>query len=66
MTKTTKEYLEEPNQCPVCNSSNIDGNGVEIEMGEAFQEVGCNTCNAVWIDHYELAGYRLIEAGDQK
>lgn len=42
--------------CPVCQSTDIAGQSVEINAGEAFQQVSCHTCDAQWCDIYTLTG----------
>jgi hypothetical protein len=53
-----KEYIEKGgNSCPFCGSTAIDGNGVEIEKGKAFQPCSCNRCGKEWTDIYILVGF---------
>ena len=49
--------------CPECSSEEIEGDSVEIEDGEAIQEVTCIHCNAIWYDVYKLTNQiRVISA----
>lgn len=41
---------------PACNSSNLEGQGVEIDAGIASQEVICPECGWSWTDLYQLIG----------
>jgi transcription elongation factor Elf1 len=53
--KTQKQYLENPNRCPFCNSTNIEAghwNGETMAV-----EVICNTCEKQWYEFYKLTGY---------
>lgn len=43
--------------CPSCKSENIEGDDVVVDDGIAHQEMGCNDCNAMWEDTYQLTGY---------
>jgi transposase-like protein len=67
MTKKTKEPLTDEqyvkkggNCCPFCRSTNIEGEGVDVNEGGASQECTCQDCNASWYDHYDLKGYQVI------
>ena len=42
-------------RCPHCGSQDLEGQSVEINQGEAVQEVGCDSCGACWYDIYVLA-----------
>lgn len=54
------EYIKAAGEgCPFCKSTNIDGEGVQIEPGIAIQEVGCNECYAEWEDHYKIDHIRV-------
>jgi transposase-like protein len=43
--------------CPFCSSDEIEGDGVEIDGGDAYQDVTCNDCGAEWSDRYQLASF---------
>lgn len=43
-------------QCPRCNSSNVDGEGVDIRGDHAVQECVCCECGCTWRDVYMLIG----------
>lgn len=54
------EYMESGGiHCPVCKSKNIVGESVEIDAGIAWQEVGCDDCDADWVDNYTLTSVRM-------
>ncbi|WP_199097179.1 hypothetical protein [Dyella sp. ASV21] len=58
---TQSEYLTvRGTQCPYCHSQDVEGSEVDINEGGATQEIGCNTCNAEWIDTYTLTGYMEV------
>ena len=40
--------------CPHCQSNDLDGTGVHIDSGTAWQNISCNECNAEWQDIYSL------------
>lgn len=50
--------------CPVCESTNLSGCGVDIEEGIATQAVMCLDCDADWTDVYHLKGYRSLDTGE--
>ena len=43
--------------CPVCQSTELEGSSVDIDGGVASQEIWCKTCGASWNDTYTLTGY---------
>ncbi|UJJ60606.1 hypothetical protein [Rhodanobacter denitrificans] len=56
--KTPTDYATDRGaHCPCCGSTDITGDGVEVESGRATQEVYCNECDASWVDTYTLTGY---------
>ena len=70
MNKATKseDYAMEGGQlCPVCESSNLQGQShVSAEGGVAVMPLECLTCHATWSEVYKLIGYnelRLQEYG---
>jgi hypothetical protein len=59
--KTNTEYLENPSQCPLCGSDEIEGGAVTIDAAGAFQEVHCGKCDFAYFDCYQLTGYEPIK-----
>lgn len=47
--------------CPVCGSTNIEGDGAEFYSGGIQQRVACLECGASWYDDYVLKGYDNIK-----
>ena len=47
--------------CPVCHSADIEGQDVDVDNGKVFQECSCNSCEAEWIDVYELVRYDKLQ-----
>ena len=41
-------------KCPFCFKKNIEGGHIEVDAGEAFQEVQCHDCEKRWRDIYTL------------
>ena len=54
---TQKQYLKNPNVCPVCGGADITGGETNVDSGSAWQEITCENCNATWNDVYTLTGY---------
>jgi transcription elongation factor Elf1 len=46
-------------RCPRCHSTNVSGASVDVDAGEATQEMGCDDCGAAWLDVYKLTDYIL-------
>jgi len=40
--------------CPYCGSEDIEGGFININIGEAFQEITCHSCDKRWTDIYKL------------
>jgi hypothetical protein len=55
LRQQVEQYQEDPDRCPLCRSSDITGDHVEIIEGMAYQRVGCAACGASWTDAYEFA-----------
>lgn len=56
-------------RCPYCDSEDVGGKGVHVNVGTAVQDMGCDECGAEWTDAYELTGmhafpYRDFGKGD--
>lgn len=48
-------------RCPICRSQDIEGGSVDILAGAACQEIGCNNCDATWVDIYRLVNYEELD-----
>lgn len=57
MTTNEQHVHNGGNQCPYCNSGNIEGGDIHIDFGCAWQDVTCNDCEKKWQDTYTLTGY---------
>jgi formate dehydrogenase maturation protein FdhE len=44
-------------QCPVCGSTEIEGNDTDMGGQTATQEISCLACESTWVDVYKLIGY---------
>lgn len=45
-------------KCPFCRSEDIVGDDINVDGGQATQEMSCNECDAEWEDVYRLIGYQ--------
>ncbi len=52
--KQIKDYIEDPNHCPFCNSEDIEAGDYDFEGREVWSEVRCNACKKRWRDTYRL------------
>lgn len=53
-----EEYLAQGGtKCPHCESTHLVGGSVDVDRGNAFQEVSCLDCGRSWIDEYILTGW---------
>jgi hypothetical protein len=53
-------YLDDPNYCPVCGSTEINAHRGSFDHTEARQAVTCSGCAAEWHDLFTLTGYELV------
>ena len=53
-----KKYIEAGGvECLYCGSSaGLEGGSIDIEFGEAHQEITCSECGRDWVDSYKLVG----------
>lgn len=50
------KYLEYPDNCPICDSDNINGGHIEAGYTSAWRDVSCLNCGAKWTELFELTG----------
>ena len=55
------DYLADDNQCPICQSDNIEGNGFGSDNKQAWHEILCLDCGARWNDIFQLVDVELLE-----
>lgn len=64
---TPEQYVSEGGaRCPNCRSQDLEGGSVDILDGAACQQVGCNDCDATWIDTYRLDKYEELDIPDNE
>lgn len=59
------EYKKDE-RCPMCEGNVVEGGPIDINSGEATQNVFCTTCCATWTDIYRLQQYDNLRDGDDK
>ena len=47
--------------CPYCRAESIEGGFIQVEAGEAFQDMSCSQCGNQWQDVYRLVDVVPIE-----
>jgi len=52
------------NNCPHCNSTDIEGGSFETDDFGAWRKVECNECGSTWEDIYNLVKFDNFEEGD--
>lgn len=64
LNEETRRYVNHKGiRClnPKCSCKDLHGDSVEIDGGEATQEVTCPECNKSWIDVYTLSDVRRCD-----
>jgi Zn-finger nucleic acid-binding protein len=46
--------------CPYCGAESVEGGFIEVQAGEAFQNMSCSQCRGKWQDIYHLADVVLL------
>lgn len=55
------EYLQYPNLCPYCSSSDISQEGcIEYHGKECYQQVECYDCSKIWVEVYKLVSIEPV------
>lgn len=54
-----QEYLALPNRCPICKSRDVEGDSLDADGKNAWQNVECLACGATWHDTYTLTGMEI-------
>jgi predicted Zn-ribbon and HTH transcriptional regulator len=56
-----QDYIDDPNHCPVCKSTNITGGHFDSSDYSATREVKCLDCKAQWVENFELVSISNVE-----
>jgi hypothetical protein len=60
-----KEYLKYGGtRCPFCGGVATARGEFEVDGPNGWQNCECEVCEALWVDHYKLAGYDSFEPGE--
>ena len=46
-----------PERCPLCGSSSIEGDSTVFDRNRVYQRMSCGNCGFHWSDTYEYADY---------
>lgn len=56
-----QKYEKSYNQCPFCESPNIEAHKINIPDNDiTTQDIECHDCGKQWRDIYKLVGYEEI------
>lgn len=60
-----EEYVAKGGQnCPWCNSTDIEGHGADADGTVAWLDVECGACKAEWQEMFHLVGYGQLKVAD--
>ena len=64
---TNQEYAESGGAvCPCCGSDELEWGDLDAgDNGTVTQRVCCLECEADWLDRFVLAGYTVLDSGNQ-
>lgn len=51
---TQEKYLKNPDQCPFCDSHEIEAGWANFEHIYAYRKVKCNDCGKVWTEKFKM------------
>lgn len=54
------KYLKDPDHCPFCGSTDIEGDSIEVDMKSTLQDIKCLDCDAQWQDEYLFKRMRVL------
>ena len=49
------KYQASYNACPRCQSTDLDGDSIQVDANVAWQSVWCISCGLSWTDEYVLS-----------
>jgi len=50
-----RKYLESPNTCPFCGSTDIEADHGEFDHDLGFRNIECNGCNKNWVEEFKMS-----------
>ena len=62
--KLKQKYLNNPDKCPICNSTNITGDHFEAGHSDSWRAVSCNDCGASWTEVFGLKNIENVTKGN--
>jgi RNase P subunit RPR2 len=58
--KIKETYLHDPESCPKCKSTDIEGDSAEFSFNQAWRDVTCNNCGEFWRELFTLTDIEEI------
>ena len=52
-------YLRKPFHCPICGSTDVTGDSLEMDSHTVWQKLYCSDCDAEWYDEYILSNVNI-------
>lgn len=52
--KQIRDYVKSGSCCPRCGSTDVEGEGIEVDGSSCWQPVNCTNCGLMWQDIYRL------------
>ena len=49
-----KHYLNNPDNCPFCDSSDITAGDADFSSINAWRNIKCNSCNKEWTEEFTI------------
>lgn len=62
MSQNDYTNLHFGSRCPVCQSDEIHAEAFDAEGSQAFRDVSCARCNAIWQEKFNLVGYDIVSS----
>lgn len=62
LDKLTQKYLDNPNECPFCGSSEISAGHGDFDSDFATRDVECYCCGKIWTEEFKMSGVTFDES----
>lgn len=53
------------NRCPACDSTQVEGQEVDVMPGECTQHMICLECDTEWQEHYTMTSFAYYETEEE-
>ena len=61
MSINLKEYLEAPDECPHCGSTDISAEEADFNYINAWRKVKCEDCGKAWQEEFTITNVRAYD-----